>query len=182
MTQAAAARPYANALLSVVGTDAAGTTAEAVLGSLASALSAHADLRNVLKSPSIPVARKRAVVDQLMATFGDVPPAVHRLATLLADQDRYDLIPEIAKAFAARLRHLRGVVDAEIVTAQPLGDPVRGALANALSAAVNGKVRLSERVDPALVGGIVAKVGSTVFDGSITRQLERLRQKLLADV
>lgn len=182
MTPQAAARPYATALLTAVGSDEAGVATDAALNALSTAYSTHPDLRNALTSPVIPVARKRAVVEQLVDGLSGAPPALKRLVGLLADGDRLDLLPELSRAFSARLRHARGVVDAEVVTAQPLPDGTRAALTSALSTAVGGSVRLAERVDPALVGGVVAKVGSTVFDGSITRQLERLRQKLLADV
>jgi F-type H+-transporting ATPase subunit delta len=100
------------------------------------------------------------------------------LLRLLADRDRLGLLAEVGHAFAERLLELRRVVPAEIVTAVPLGETRRAALAEALARATGRTVTITERVDPAIIGGVVARVGSLVFDGSITRQIERMREQL----
>jgi F-type H+-transporting ATPase subunit delta len=76
---------------------------------------------------------------------------------------------------------LRRVVPAEVVTAMPLDATARDAIASALGRATGAQVTLTERVDPEIVGGLVARVGSLVFDGSLTRQVERLRERLTVD-
>ena len=67
------------------------------------------------------------------------------------------------------------------MTAVPLADDSRAALAAALGRAAGAHVTMTERVDPSIIGGVVAKVGSVVFDGSVTTQLARMRQKLVAE-
>ena len=73
----------------------------------------------------------------------------------------------------------RKVMDAQIVTASALPESQRAALAQALSTAVGAEVRLKESVDPSIVGGIVARVGSVVYDGSVVAQIERMRRRLI---
>jgi F-type H+-transporting ATPase subunit delta len=74
-----------------------------------------------------------------------------------------------------------GVVMAELVTAAPLGDDREAALAHALGQATGHRVDVTGRVDESIIGGVVAKVGSVVYDGSVSRQLERMRQRLSAE-
>jgi F-type H+-transporting ATPase subunit delta len=74
----------------------------------------------------------------------------------------------------------RNVVTAEVTTAVPLSDAHRTALAAALGKAVDREVTVTERVDPSIIGGVIARVGSVVFDGSVTRQIERMHETLVA--
>jgi F-type H+-transporting ATPase subunit delta len=101
---------------------------------------------------------------------------------MMAERDRLGSVPDVAAAFTERLMAHRKVMDAQIVTASALPENQRAALAQALSSAVGAEVRLKESVDPSIVGGLVARVGSVVYDASLTRQLEKMRQQLLARV
>jgi F-type H+-transporting ATPase subunit delta len=105
---------------------------------------------------------------------------VRKLLLLMADRDRLMLLPELEQAYQGRLmRHLR-IVEAHVTTAVALTPDRADALARGLSRATGKDVRLTTVVDPAIMGGVVARMGSTVFDGSVTRQLERLRRELVA--
>ena len=73
------------------------------------------------------------------------------------------------------------VVRADLVTATPVDDHARGQIASALGKALDRQVTMAERVDPSIVGGFVARVGSVVFDGSVARHLERIRERLLRE-
>ncbi|MEZ5316675.1 MAG: ATP synthase F1 subunit delta [Vicinamibacterales bacterium] len=180
MTPRAAARPYASALFEV--TDAAGRSrASEALQGLADLVTGNADLRKVIDAPSVSAQAKRQILEALIAAAGDVPSPVGRLVLLLADQDDLALLPAVAEGYAARVRQAQNVIEAEVVTAVPLDETRRRALAEALGRATGGTVTIRDRVDPAIVGGLVARVGSTVFDGSVARQLERLRQRLLVE-
>jgi len=101
------------------------------------------------------------------------------MITLLAERDRLAVIPDLADVFAARLLEAQNIVQAEVSSAAPLTDASRAALADALARATGKSVTMTERVDPALVGGVVARVGTFVYDGSVSRQLERLRDRLI---
>lgn len=99
---------------------------------------------------------------------------------MLADRDRMGSVRDVAAAYTERLMAHRKVVNAQIVTATELPGNQRYALAKALSAAVGADVRLKESVDPSIMGGIVARVGSVVYDATLTRQLEKMRRQLLS--
>jgi F-type H+-transporting ATPase subunit delta len=108
-----------------------------------------------------------------------VSPIVGRLLTLLAERDRIVLVSEMTAAYRERVRQHQGIVRAEVATAVPLSaDQVR-AIAEGLTRAMGSQVDLATRVDEGLVGGLVAKVGGTVYDGSVTTTLRKIRARLL---
>ena len=175
----AISRRYAVALFDVIGTGGDLDRAARDLDAASRVIDGHAQLRKVLETPAVPASKRRAIVEQVFED-GDLMPEVRRLLILLADSDRVVLLPEIAQAFADRLMQLRRVVPAEVVTAMPLDPRHREEIATALGRATGAQVTLTERVDPEIVGGLVARVGSLVFDGSLTRQVERMRERLAA--
>jgi F-type H+-transporting ATPase subunit delta len=135
-------------------------------------------LERVLTNPAIPVPRKRALVEQLVGRAGAVEPAVARLMLLLAERDRLALLPAVAEAFENRLMDHQKVVRAQVTTATALPDDRITAIREGLKRATGRDVQLESRVDPEIIGGAVARIGSEVYDGSVTRQLERLRETL----
>jgi F-type H+-transporting ATPase subunit delta len=181
VTDRGIARRYAHALFDVVSDD----RADLALGDLrgfAQLLAGHAELRRVLDTPTVPPQRKKAIVEAVIDAAGGVVPEVRRLLGLLADRDRLMVVTVVADAFAARVMASRQVLPAEIVTAIPLADEQRSRIAGALKRATGSDITMRERVDPGIVGGLIARVGSVVFDGSVTRHLQRLRDRLLAGV
>jgi F-type H+-transporting ATPase subunit delta len=181
MTPNAAARQYANALFDVAAKNGSVDRVRQDLSAFADLIRSHADLAKVLLTPTVPIARKRGVVDALATAAGDMTGEARRVLGLLADRDRLGILDEVIAAFTDRSMAADRVVTAEVTSAAPLDAAPKAALIAALSQAVGRQVTMTERVDPALIGGVVAKVGSLVFDGSVTRQLERIRQKLVAE-
>jgi F-type H+-transporting ATPase subunit delta len=137
-------------------------------------------LRRVLTNPAIPASRKRAVAEQLLARTSDVEPAVGKLLLLLAERDRLALLPAVGEAFEARLMDYQHVVRAQVTTAAALPSDQVAAIREGLKRATGREVQLETKVDPEIIGGAVARIGSTVYDGSVTRQLERMRERLLS--
>ena len=180
MTSRAIARRYAAALFDVVRKDADVDRALRELEAIKAAIIGHERLRKVLESPGVPMATKRTILEAIVRSLGDVSPQVVRLIGLLGERDRLTMVAEVADAFAERVMQAKRIVPAEVVTAVPLADDSRAALVAALGRAAGAQVTITERVDPSIVGGVVAKVGSVVFDGSVTTQLARMRQKLVA--
>ena len=180
MTLQSIARRYAAALFDVVQKTGTLDRVERDLAMLTELIASHDGLRKVFATPAVPAQNKRAMVDALVAAAGDLAPETSRLLTLLADRDRLGLLTSIAAAFADRALAAKNIVRAQVVTAAPLGDQTRAALSHALGKAAGAEVIVTERVDPSIVGGVVAQVGGVVFDGSVTRQVERMREKLLA--
>jgi F-type H+-transporting ATPase subunit delta len=177
-----AATRYARALLDVAIAEKADlATIDSQVSALAGLFHENEGLRRALLSPAVPVPRKRAVIDEIVARAG-VLPIVARTMGLLAERDRLALLPEIAEAFRQRLLEQQNIVRAEVTTAEPLSADRLQAIQRSLAAATGRTVDLSTRVDPSIIGGMVARVGSTVFDASVSNRLQRLRQRLDASI
>jgi F-type H+-transporting ATPase subunit delta len=131
--------------------------------------------------PLVPKARKLETIRRFSQSLGlSKPTAV--LLEALAQHYRLDLLGEVSRAFRERLNDKKGIVRAQVTTAVPLASDLSAALASRLTELTGRQVTLKTRVDPSIIGGVVAEVDSTVYDGSVTRQLARMRQKLVENV
>ena len=178
MTSRAAGARYARALFDVARKEGDIDQAGRDLAAFAQLVAGHELLPRVLGNPAIPPARKRAVVEQLLARTGFASPMVGKLLLLLADRDRLGLLPEIAAAYQDQLMVHAKVVRAEVITAMELPRDRIAALQQGLAQATGRQVQLETRVDPSIIGGAITRVGSTVYDGSVTRQLEKMKEAL----
>jgi F-type H+-transporting ATPase subunit delta len=181
MTSRAVARQYALALFDVAQKGRQTDRIGREIAEFAALVRSHEELAKTLSNTAIPVARKRAVIDDLVRSLPELGPEVSRLLAFLADRDRLMHLDAIAEAFKEKAMEASRVVRAELVTAAPIDEHARGHIAAALGRALGRDVTMTERVDGAIVGGFVARVGSVVFDGSIARHLERIREKLLQE-
>jgi F-type H+-transporting ATPase subunit delta len=176
---AAVSSRYARALADVVlaeKLDAAKTVEQ--LASLVSAFQESRDLREVWETPAIPVEQKRKVLDVLAERADVTYRPVRNFIAVLMDQGRIALLPEIARLFETELNSRSGRIHAEIVSAKALGPEQRATLVAELSR-LTGKVVLPHYVtDEKLLGGVKVRVGSTIYDGSVRGQLQRIRQQL----
>ena len=175
------ARQYAQALFQVAERSQRQEAVGRDLAELMRVVNAHAELRAVFDTPLVGPRKKRAMVDALIAAAPDIGGEVGRLLELLADRDRLMVLGDIARAYTERVMAADRMVAAEVTTAVPIGQERRAALAQALGKATGQTVTIATQVDPEILGGVVARVGSLVFDGSVARQIERLRQRLLAE-
>jgi len=132
----------------------------------------------VLVNPAVPVQRKRATMVEL-AERTKLSPMVGKLLLLLAERDRLVLLPDLLAAYRDRLLDHLKIVRAEVTTAVPLAADRVSAVERALAHVTGRDVVLETRVNPAIVGGVVARVGSTVYDASITTQLEKMKKRLV---
>lgn len=174
-------RRYANALFDVVNRVGDLAKARADLDGMVALVANQSELRRLFESRAIPAQKKRAVMAAVLDTAPGMMPEIRRTLLLLADNDRLGMLADVAERFGERVNQARRILPAEVTTALPLGSANRDALAAALGRATGSAVTLTERVDPAILGGVVARVGSLVFDGSVTHQIEKMRQKLLAE-
>jgi F-type H+-transporting ATPase subunit delta len=182
VTNRTAASRYARALLDVAVKEKANL--EQIDGDLASFVALFKQyplLEKVLLNPAVPVPRKRATVVELTARAG-VAPIVSKLLILLAERDRLVLLPELLDGYRERLLDFQQVVRAHVTTASPLGPDRAQAIERGLAQVTGKTVTLETAVDPSIIGGVIARIGSTVYDGSVTRQLERMKQKLVEGV
>jgi F-type H+-transporting ATPase subunit delta len=178
MTSRAAAKRYARALFDIARAERLDfEQIGAELSGTAALVSGNDALQRALANPAIPPARKRGVIEQLLA-LSPVSPVLSRLLLMLADRDRLVLLPDLADAYRTRLMEHQQVVRAEVTTAIAVPPDRVAALQQGLAHTTGREVQLDVRVDPSIVGGAVARIGSTVYDGSVTTQLEKLRQQL----
>lgn len=145
---------------------------------LAALVEEHRDLERSLTNPMVPADAKRRVLDALSGALG-WSPITREVLALLADRDELSQIPGLARVLRARVMEHQRIVEAEVTTAVALDEAQSAALARSLSEATGREVRLTRRIDPTILGGAVARVGSFVFDGSVTAQLARLKQQIV---
>jgi len=179
MTSRGAAIRYARALFDVAQKELDVQQAGAEIASFAALFAGHEGLSRMLSNPAIPAPRKRAVIEQLLARLGTVSPVVTKLLLMLADRDRLALIPEIASAYETRLMDHAQIVRAELTTAVEMPADRVAALQEGLATATGRQVQLATKVDPGIIGGAVARIGSTVYDGSVTTQLQKVKERLV---
>jgi F-type H+-transporting ATPase subunit delta len=180
MSLAVASR-YARALADAVlgpKSDTPPAAAAAQLGRFQEAVQQSPELRNVLLSPAVSAARKRNVVEQMAPAF-ELSRLVRNFLYVLIDHRRVPLLGEIRKAFEVELDARLGILRAQVSSAQPLNDGQRAAVEAQLSQLTGKQVRAQFDVNPQLLGGVSARIGSTVYDGSARGQLEALRQRLV---
>jgi F-type H+-transporting ATPase subunit delta len=184
MTSRASAARYARALFDVARTNGSqGKPGDPVqtgadLDAFITLVGQHDELRRTLINPALPPAVKINIVDALLQRQPLVDP-VSRLLRMLAERDRIALLPDIADTYHERLLDFQQVVQAQVTTAVPLAAEKADALRDSLAQATGRQVRLQTSVDPAILGGVVARVGSRVFDGSVARHLERVKAQLI---
>lgn len=179
MTNRTAARRYARALFDVAVKEEPHDLQriETELLSFVRLLEEHPTLEKVLLNPVVPTLRKRALVGAL-TTKAAVAPALAKLLVLLAERDRLALLKDLRIAYGERLQDHRNVVRAEVTTAIALTTDRVSVVEQSLGRATGRTVAVSTRVDPSIIGGVVARVGSILYDGSVTRQLQKMKEKL----
>lgn len=138
------------------------------------------ELRILFSTPAIPAAKKKAVLAEMTPLLG-LEPLTHNFLSVILQHDRIPLLGEIVEAYESLLNERLGVVVAEITSARQLGDAEKQDLANALRARTGKQVQMNFSLDPNLIAGVVAQIGSTIYDGSVRGQLERLRAELAGE-
>ena len=180
MTSRGAATRYARALFDVARQEADIEQVGRELNAFSALVAGHEVLAKVLGNPAVPTPQKRAVVQELLGRVGAVLPVLGKLLLMLAERDRLMLLPDIASAYQLRLMDHAKVVRAELTTAVAIPDDRVAALRSGLAGMTGRQVQLETKVDPSIIGGAVARIGSTVYDGSITTQLQKVKERLVS--
>jgi len=172
---------YARAFADVVMTaknqlDPAGALLE--LHSIEALLKESDQLRRVLENPSIPGDRKRAVLDAITGRLGTTRQ-VRNFIAVLTDHRRLPLFSEILKQVEQELNDRQGFAEAQVSTARQLSDTEKRMLEAEITKMTGKKVRARYEQDASLLGGAVVQVGSTIYDGSVKGQLEKIREQLV---
>lgn len=174
------ARNYAEALLALAQKANALDSWEATFQALASAISGDPRLQNFLAAPQVSAGDKNAVLEKAFAPL--LPRTMLRFVQKVVDNRRQLLIPEIAVEFSNLVDESEGRVHAQVTVARDASDGDRAMLARRLSERLGKTVVPHVQVNPAILGGVIVKVGDTVMDGSVGRKLNLLRGKLTAGV
>jgi F-type H+-transporting ATPase subunit delta len=178
MSVRTSATRYAKALLDVAIQESDPSVIEQDLRSVTRAMAESADLRRALTSPGIPQQIRVNVAAALTSKIGAQAP-VAKLMKMLADRGRLDLVPTMAEVYSERLLAHRNIVRATVTSASPLTAAKKDQLEASLAGMTGKKVQVDTVVDPSIIGGVVTRIGSTVYDGSIRTQLTKMRQQLV---
>jgi F-type H+-transporting ATPase subunit delta len=167
---------YAQALFSVVKAEGDLERVEDELFRFGKLLESNNDLKQALQEPGIDRSQRVKVLEDLLAD--KVSPHTLGLVTFVVASERGRQLPQILGELSELAAEARKSVVAEVRSATPLEAKQRTALAEALGKATGKKVELKVLVDPSIIGGVVAKIGDTVIDGSVKRRLENLKEQV----
>jgi len=171
---------YARAFADVVTSAKLDTGAiDRQLGDFLGTWDGSPQLREVFENPAIPAVQKVAIVDKMNARLGMIKQ-LRNLIAVLINNDRIAHIHEVAAAYRAELQERQGIRQAEIVTARELSDQERTILLVGVGQLAGARIQPTFKLDKAILGGTVVRIGSTVYDGSVRGRLERLKEALIA--
>jgi len=184
MISSAVVNRYANALVDVVlapGSDVQPHDAIEQLRAFRDAVDEAKDLRAVLAAPAVAAERKRAVLKDIAARIG-ASRVVRNFVLVLSDHRRAAALPQVADAVDDIFSERAGFVRAEVKSAYDLSPAQQNELSGQLGAIAGKPVKMRFAIDPELIGGITAKIGSRVYDGSVRGQLAEMGKRLSAKV
>jgi F-type H+-transporting ATPase subunit delta len=147
------------------------------LGGIVELYRSNPDLRRVWESPAIPAEQKRKLLDAILER-GAVLRPVRNFVAVLIDHGRIPEIEQIARQFQTELNHRLGIVEAEVTSARPLAEAESRELLAEVERVTGQRVSAQYKIDPSLIGGAAIRVGSTVYDGSVRGQLQKMKEQL----
>jgi len=172
------ARRYAKALLQIGDAQGNVPQLKAELDAVAETVAANADLTRLVASPLVLPRKKAEVFESILAT-AKVSESIRHFFRVVAQAGRLNLLPDLKRTFADLVDERAGIVEAKVVSAQPLSEDQSKALVASLAARTGKTIRLSWSQDASLLGGLKVQVGSTVLDASLQGQLHQLKTQLL---
>jgi len=176
----AVASRYARALADLVLDPAGGLPPERAIAELAAfeqLVGGSGDLRNVLLSPAVSPARKRAVVARLAGQL-ETSRLVRNFLYVIMDHRRTAMLAEIGEAFQSLIDERTGAAEADVTAARELTPAERESVAMRLGSMTGKRVRCKFSVEESLIGGLLTRIGSTIYDGSVRGQLGALGRRL----
>jgi len=177
MSMRASAARYARALLDVANKESDPERAEQELAAFVDLVRTNPDLERTLANPVVSAADKRAIVQQILERLKPTTP-VGKLVLLLASRGRLALLPDLLDVYRERLMEYRNVLSAEVTTAAPLSPERAEQLQQRLANATGRTITMTTKVDASIIGGVVTRIGGTVYDGSVATRLAKVRDRL----
>ena len=152
---------------------------EQQLKDFAATFAGSKDLREVLLNPSIPTPKRVSILDKVNRLVGCGPKVRNFLAVLIS-HERLAALNEIVEEYRLEMNRRMSISDAEVVTARPLQDQERATLEGEVAELAGTRIHAIFRQDKSLIGGVIVRIGSTIYDGSVRGRLDRLRERLAA--
>jgi F-type H+-transporting ATPase subunit delta len=170
------ARRYASALFELAKKRGSVDVLAANLQEVVSTVQGSRDLMSVLHHPLLTIEKKKAVLSGVFG--GKIQPDAERFLFLVVEKQRANVLPQILEEFNRLVDEYRGEGDAEVTSAVPLSAAQVAALQASLQARFGIKVRLSTRIDPNILGGLVVRVGDKLIDASVATKLQSMNEQL----
>jgi F-type H+-transporting ATPase subunit delta len=180
LSSQAVARRYAVALADVVLSRGEAQEVREELAAWDALMHSNAQLLEVFRHPAIPYEQKRGVLEELIRRSRPRPTTANFLKVLLQN-GRLAELSEVSTQFAQELDRRSGVVTAQVTTARPLPTDAQEALRARLGQLTGSRVRLQFEVDDELIGGVVTRIGSTLYDGSVRGRLQQIKQRMVGE-
>lgn len=175
---AAIAAPYARAFADVVfEAHLNANDVQQQLNDFVAAWRESADLRELFLDPSFPSDQKVAILDKLNARLG-MSVQVRNFIAVLIQHDRLNMLDEILAEYRKEMNRRLGISEVQVTTARPLDADERQEIERRVAALTGTQVQATYHEDKSLLGGVVVRVGSTVYDGSVKGRLDRLKEQL----
>lgn len=177
MSTNAIAKRYAKALVQLGSEAGTVDSFNNELSRFSLILSENREVSAVLSNPAYGIESKSEILKELIAKL-NLSPFVSNLLMLLLERGRLSVLPLIAQSYSSMADELSGVVRPTLTSGLPLEAAQIEEIRSALATSTGKKVELKVEVDPALIGGVVTKIGDKVFDGSVRTQLARIQDTL----
>ncbi len=177
MSSQTVARRYASALADVIIERSEQVQVQEELAAWEEMIIGNRLLLEAFSNPTVAYEQKEKVLGELIARTKVRPTTANFLRTLLKNQRLADL-PQVNAKLAQVLDDRSGVASAQVISARPVSDAIKASLAEKLGQMTGKRIRLSFETDETLLGGIVTRIGSTIYDGSVRNQLRRLGEEL----
>jgi F-type H+-transporting ATPase subunit delta len=168
---------YANAFADIAIAQGAPQTAVRQLADFGEAFAGSAELRNFLGSPAVDTQIKHRVIEKIVAKQG-TGRIIRNFLFVIVDHHRTHMLPEIIAAVQDVVRQRQGIAEAEISSAAELSAAQKTELAKTLGRLTGKRIEPKYSLDPALLGGAIARVGDTIYDGSLRSRLAEMRARL----
>jgi len=173
---------YAHALSGAVSDEALDPTfVQTQLQEFADVLSGSAELREAMESPAIHTDEKLNVLDAVLAeiVLKKKERLIRNFLAVLIDHDRLMFLPEVLRDYRSIMEEQQGIAEIEVTSAKPLAAKGRTLLEKQIATMIGNTVKASYSEDSKLLGGVVVRWGSTIYDGSVQGRLDRLKQELM---
>ena len=168
---------YARALIEAMSPDQADTGLDQIQR-LNDLIATEEDVRKLLLNPVVPQDRRKRFIEQLAEAMG-LDPRVRRLFVLIVERRRLPVLTDVVVAYQQMLDQRNGIVRAQVLAAAPISEAGQREIAARLEETTGKRVVMEIDEDPELIAGLVVRIGSTVYDGSLRQQLKGFRQRMV---